>query len=680
VLFGFFLAGMSGAFVFSVLNHAPVFELNDTMALAFIGFGVIGFLLALRESRNPIGWIFLAVGAGFASVGFSEEYIRYTLVTHPRALPGGLYVAWYYNWAWLPFLVSILTFPFLLFPTGRLLSKRWKPVVWVAIACIALGSVAQALNPELETPHVRSPLGLEGAKTVTGAVFGLSFLFIPFLLLASVVSLFLRFRRASQVERQQIKWFAFSGALLLVGITVGLILEQFLNTLTPDAYVGVLLCLPPIAAGIAILKYRLYDIDIVINKAVVNGALAAFITLVYVGIVVGVGSAIGQGDRPNLGLSILATAVVAVAFQPVRERIQRFANRLVYGKRATPYEVLAHFAERMASIYAADELLPQMARILAEGTGAARAEVWLLVGDVLRPEGSWPPGGGASIVGAKRQRAEAASIPGADISLEVQDRGETLGAIGITKPRGEPVTDGDRKLLQDLASQAGLVLRNVKLIEELRASRQRIVSAQDNERRRIERNIHDGAQQQLVALNVKLGLAKTLAKKDREKTDQMLAQLQSETQDALENLRDLARGIYPPLLADQGLSAALHAQARKSAVPVRVESDGVPRFPQEVEAAVYFSVSEALQNVAKYANASRATVRLRSDDGQLDFEVEDDGSGFDPSSTGYGTGLQGIADRLSALGGELDVRSTLGSGTIVVGRLPVRTSKELVHA
>ena len=219
------------------------------------------------------------------------------------------------------------------------------------------------------------------------------------------------------------------------------------------------------------------------------------------------------------------------------------------------------------------------------------------------------------------------------------------------------------------------MLFNVRLIEELRASRQRLVKAQDEERRRLERNIHDGAQQQLVALAVKLRLLEQLVEKDPQKTKALAAQLQAESTDALENLRDLARGIYPPLLADKGLAAALGSQVSKSSTPVVVESDGIGRYPQEIEAAVYFCCLEALQNVSKYAEASTAAVRLSDGAGTLSFEVSDDGRGFDPSKTGYGTGLQGMADRLDALGGSLVVRSTPDQGTTIVGRVPgLRTS------
>jgi hypothetical protein len=243
----------------------------------------------------------------------------------------------------------------------------------------------------------------------------------------------------------------------------------------------------PVAIGMAILKYRLYDIDLVINKTVVYGAMAAFITAVYVAIVVGIGHA--EGSSRNLGLSIAATALVAVGFQPVRERVQRFANRLVYGKRASPYEVLSEFSGGMSHAVATEDLLPRMARIVAEGAGAARADVWLHVGPELVREATWPQGNGqvrtAVPVSAD---GDPVRIDDADAAIPVRHQGELLGVIGVRKSPGEAITPAESKLLQDLASQAGLVLRNVRLIEELKTSRQRLVTAQDEERRRLERD------------------------------------------------------------------------------------------------------------------------------------------------------------------------------------------------
>ena len=257
-----------------------------------------------------------------------------------------------------------------------------------------------------------------------------------------------------------------------------------------------------------------------------------------------------------------------------------------------------------------------------------------------------------------------------------------IGMIaGYTIESGTRTAFSQRRLIE--TQRAELADRNVRLdsalrasldevrrqAEELRASRVRIVVAADVERRRIERNLHDGAQQQLIALAVRLSVAESLAGPNEEQR-RLLAQLKEETQEALENLRDLARGIYPPLLADHGLVSAVESQAKKASLPIHVEAVGVGRYPSEVEAAVYFSVLEALQNVAKYARATEAVVALADDGGTLGFEVRDDGIGFDPQTATHGIGLQGMLDRLQALGGSLEVRSRTGEGTTVIGTVP----------
>jgi signal transduction histidine kinase len=225
------------------------------------------------------------------------------------------------------------------------------------------------------------------------------------------------------------------------------------------------------------------------------------------------------------------------------------------------------------------------------------------------------------------------------------------------------------------------VLKNVGLtaellarLEDLRASRQRLVAAQDEERRRLERNLHDGAQQNLVALKVKLGLAEAFAEKDPARAKVLVGELKDDADEALETLRDLARGIYPPLLADKGLTAALESQARKATLPVEVSADGIGRYPQDVEAALYFCVLEALQNVQKYANAKHVMVRLGDRDGMVTLEVVDDGDGFDPATRPRGSGLTNMSDRLDALGGWVEVQSQPGAGATLRGGIPAATS------
>jgi signal transduction histidine kinase len=259
----------------------------------------------------------------------------------------------------------------------------------------------------------------------------------------------------------------------------------------------------------------------------------------------------------------------------------------------------------------------------------------------------------------------------------VTHQGELLGALAVKKKRGETMRPVEQKLLNDLAGQAGLVLKNVGLnrellarLEDLRASRQRLVTAQDEERRRLERNIHDGAQQHLVALKVKVGLAESLSDKES-RARPILGQLKHEADEAIENLRELARGIYPPLLASEGLGPALRAHARRLTFPLELNVDGIPRLPKETEAAIYFCCTEALQNVTKYAQASHAELRLSREDGLLRFMIADDGQGFNAASVAASSGLQNMRDRVEALGGRLNVTSRPGQGTTVEGELPV---------
>jgi signal transduction histidine kinase len=263
----------------------------------------------------------------------------------------------------------------------------------------------------------------------------------------------------------------------------------------------------------------------------------------------------------------------------------------------------------------------------------------------------------------------------------VHHQGALVGEIAVSKPPGEPLTRTEQALLADLAAQAGPALGNVRLAadlrvqaDELRASRQRIVAAQDQERRRIERDLHDGAQQHLVAMAVNLQLAQELIRTDPGEAEALVAEVRGQASEALGTLRDLARGIYPPALAEHGLGAALEGHITKIIPMARLESDATAaarRYAPEVEAAAYFCVLEALQNCAKHAPQASVRVCLDALPANLTFEVTDDGPGFEPAQAHTGTGLQGMADRLAAMGGSLAIRSAPGQGTTVAGTLPI---------
>jgi signal transduction histidine kinase len=688
VSWGLWIAGLVvflATETFRFVSHEP-FHANDfSEPFAFASIGVVGLIVALHQPRNAIGWIYLTVWIGAAGIfAGMQEYAYWAETSHPDA-PGGSVATWFVNWAWVPIFVLLLTYPFMLFPDGHLPSRRWRPVAWAIAIAGALWSVTfaldntsdytDALNHPILNPYAPAPPTplLDGARLIV------SFVLLG-LMAATIVSLVLRYRSAKGDQREQIRWLLFAGAVTLVWFALPV--NHGVGGWV-DFVQGMVLTLIPISVGVAILKYRLYDIDVVISRTVVYVTLAAFITLVYVAVVVVLGGLIGAADD-SLGLSIVATAIVAVAFQPVRQRVQRVANRFVYGERATPYEVLSRFSDRVAGTYATEDVLPRTARVIAEGTGAERAEVWLRIGDELVVGGAWPTNGEDRR--AVPLDAEGAFLlAGADRTVPVRYHDELLGAIAVAKPSGQVLSPAEDKLLTDLSSQAGVVLSNVRLTAdlevrldqiarqaaELRASRQRIVAAQDAERRRLERNIHDGAQQHLVALAVKLRLTRGLVRTDPGHARAMLEELRGEIGLALDTLNALSLGIYPPLLEEQGIAPALAAQYLRTSLPVRLDAKGLRRYPIETEAAVYFCCLEALQNAAKYSHASAITIVLRHEADAVGFTVADDGVGFTTEADGSGTGMQGMRDRIAVLGGDVSIESSPGVGTTVRGRVPV---------
>jgi signal transduction histidine kinase len=661
-------------------------------SVSTVAYATLGALI-VRRVRNPIGWLLLAAGVSLGLMGLINGYAMLGITTHPGAVPAPRQVGAVSEWLFFP-VVAALACAFLLFPTGTLLSRRWRPVVVLNFLATGLLMIGFILVPRLvglpapggvslvyQNPFGVPAVGHALSWTPISNLNSLTLLSLPFFA-AGALSLVLRYRAGDGELRRQINWVALTGAVFalvqLVAIA-GILADHGQEppitgaAYAASAFIGLLGF--PAAITVGILKYRLYEIDVIINRAVVYGLVSAGLTAVYAGIVLGVGTLAGQQNSPLL--TIAAAVAVALLFQPARQRARRVANRLVYGERATPYQVLSDIADDMAGQLDYDKAVAKMVTVLAGATGAVRAEAWIRVGPELRPVTIWPDGSSPPDALPLADGADLPDFEAASRAVAVRHGDELLGALALLKPRSEPLTQAEDKLLQHLASQAGLVFRNGRLtaelqatIEELRASRRRLVEAQDEERRKIERNLHDGAQQQLVALSIQLGLLEQSAG-DAASVRELTPELQKSARAALDDLRALARGIYPPLLADQGLVHALQAQARKTVVPVTIEADGIERYPQDVEATVYFCALEALQNVAKYADASRADVCLSCFGESLQFTITDDGTGFDTAAARHGTGLQGMADRLAALGGTLHLRSQPGHGTTVSGRLPV---------
>ncbi|MDP9234724.1 MAG: histidine kinase, partial [Actinomycetota bacterium] len=650
---------------------------QELFVLAMFTFPVVGILILSRRPGHTIGWICLATGFVWGLDGTLSSYANSMV----KSAPGpAAYAATIDSFLWLPAIGLIGIYLILLFPEGHVPSPRWRILTRLSAITIVGASLGVLFaSPTLADggfPQLANPWHIAGFGGLFGILQALIILF-PLEILAAMVGAVSRFRRSKGRDRLQLKWLtagAAAVALIYLLAMIGSLGFGSGNSAADPIWIQLLedaalfsFALIPAAIGIAILKHRLYDIDIVINKTLVFGSLAAFITAVYVAIVVGIGSAIGQGSKPNLGLSILATAVVAVAFQPVRERVQRFANRLVYGKRFTPYEVLSRFAQTIASSYGTEELLPRTAETLRDATGASWSCVWLLVNDRLVPAAVSPAEDRAPIHDRDLTSGGTPSVPG-ERSAPIVDAGELLGALTISKSE-DAVVPADQELLDNLASQAGQIVRNALLTadlrarlqqlseqsQELRRSRQRIVAAQDDERRALERNIHDGAQQHLVALAVKLKLTKSLVTKAPERATTMLSQLRGEVGDTLTALRELASGIYPAALEEGGVALALEQQVRDFPVDTTIDTDGMGRYPIESEATVYFCCLEALQNIGKYARAQRAIVTLRDDGEAISFSVRDDGVGFDPATTAWGSGLRNISDRVAASRGSVEV-------------------------
>jgi len=608
---------------------------------AVIAWGIAGALVGHRRPENPIGLL----------LAFESFLIGYAALTDQvaRSLPGSAFEA--FNADIQGYLVPMLLagpLILLLFPDGRPPSRRWNFVPWLFAISMVTGVIGLGLAPEqsISWSTTASALATTAAFTGLGGA------------ALAVVSVIVRFRRSRGTERAQMRWLAIVaaiGAICFAGAFASAVFlgeENLANAVFFTLWLLDLAIGLPAAIGISVLRYRLWELDVVVKKTVV----ALILTLVIgvpVLLLLAASSQLLIWAVPNAIYTLVGGVALGILVVPIVRLARRIAKRIAFGKRATPYEVLTAFGERMGETYSTEDVLPRMAQLLASATGAKSARVLLRIGGELREEASTGEGS-----------AEENLVP-------VVFEGEDLGAIAATFPASDPIDDSKRRLMENLAAQAGLVLRNVKLIEELRASRQRLVAAQDEERRKIERNIHDGAQQQLVALSVQLKLLGAMVERDPAKARALADDLGQASTQALEDLRDLARGIYPPLLADRGLATALESQARKAAVPTTVETDGIGRYPQEVESAIYFCALEALNNVAKYAGATSAEVQLAKEGGHLTFQVRDDGAGFDVDARKHGTGLQGMADRLDAIGGTLEIRSTPGSGTSVMGRVRV---------
>jgi class 3 adenylate cyclase len=450
---------------------APVIQAIEV--IGFLGAPILGGVIASHRPENPYGWLWCAIGLSLGVTFLAVGYGAYTLVVEPGALPGGVAAAWL-SGVMTAVDLALLPFAFLLFPDGRLPSRRWRLVAWTAALAGAAYVVLVAVEPGpiYDFPFVDNPVRLGGTPgglvawlfaSETADVVALA-LFLGLTL--SAVSLVGRLRRARGQERQQLKWLAVV-SIAFLGFFLAKLFVPWESRLLDAVALALLFTAMYAAIGIAVLRHRLYDIDLLLTRTVAYGLLTAAFTAVYLLIVVGIGTLVGSQGKQNLFLSVAATGVIAVAFQPARDRSRRLANRLVYGRRATPYEVLSSFSRDVAGA-SSDDSVQRMARLVVEATGARQATVWLSLGEVLQPQARWPRDAPlpepVPLHGRGVDEALAAT-QATSVSFPVGHGEELLGALTVTISPAEPLTVAGEKLIADLATQTGLGLRFQRLKE-----------------------------------------------------------------------------------------------------------------------------------------------------------------------------------------------------------------------
>lgn len=646
------------------------------MAVVFPVFAGVGALILSRRPGNVLGWLLSLEGASAAlfANGLGYGYVHLAAFGHTGGWPAGGWVAW------LTQIVNDVGFSLgflllLLFPTGRPPSPRWWPVVWGGVSLAVLAGLADTLKPGPMDffPDLSNPAGASGALgSLASAVSNTVQAGVLVCWLAAVGSVFGRLRTTRGVERQQLKWFAYAASLLAAGVVFAIGAPVWLpvlgldpshvpgpvafviNVLWPLAVVAI-----PVSIGVAILRYRLYDIDLLINRTLVYGALVATILGIYV-LVVGYSGLLFQA-RGDLA-SLLAAGLAAVLFQPLRERLQVGVNRLLYGQRDEPYTVLSRLGQRLETALAPEAMLPTIVETVRE---ALKLPYVALA--VRSAEGE--------------QLAAHAGMPTAvALRVELPYQQDVVGALllGARGP-GETFSSADHRLLEDLARQAGVAVHAATLTVELQRARERLVAAREEERRRLHRDLHDDLGPLLASLGLQLAAVRNAL--GHEPALQMrVAALKQQTQAAVENVRRLVDGLRPPALDELGLVEALAQLAAgwsELAAGPRVALEAptrLPALPAAVEVAAYRIASEALTNSLRHAGATACAVRLtvleEDEPAWLEIEVADDGTGFGPGRR-RGTGVRSMHERAEELGGTCVVEARPGGGTLVVARLPL---------
>jgi two-component system, NarL family, sensor kinase len=636
-----------------------------------ITYCMVGALVASRHPHNPIGWIFCAVGFLSALNMLSAGYILYDqLVFRTETLPGAEFLHWLSTWIWIPSVLLPVTFVLLLFPDGKLLSKRWRPVAWAAGLGIAAYTFSTAFYPTSQEAMwiMRfNPNGYARTEEINNAL-----MIVPTPLLfvgifGSIASIVVRFRKATGIERAQLKWLAVAGGMVVVGNILGGIpwLIWGDNPTTLELWIvvtGISLVNIVLATGIAILRYRLWDIDILINRTLVYGLLTGLVIVLYVVIVGSIGTLLQTGG--SLLVSLLGTGIVAISFQPLRERLQRGVNRLMYGERDNPYAVLGRLSERLEIVAAAQSVLPTIVETVADALKLPYVAITLKEGELF------------TIAAAYTRPSSPERNPHTSTEiLPLVYQSISIGQL-ILAPRvhGEPFSQIDRQLLETIARQAGIAAYNVRLAQDLQRSRERLVTTREEERRRLRRDLHDGLGPVLASLSFKLDAIHNQADRDVNAVKKMTTEVKTQMQNALSDIRRIAYNLRPPALDELGLVGALEAyiasQNQVQGLQITLEApNDTPPLPAAVEVAAYRIALEAMTNVSRHALAEHCSVRI-SFPGDLCLKIIDDGQGL-PNGVPAGVGLTSMRERAEELGGTCIATALPMRGTEVVARLPI---------
>jgi two-component system NarL family sensor kinase len=616
-------------------------------ALAFpLGYATIGLVLGLRRPANPIGWLYAASGLVWALVIPFLPWVD-QLVRDHRPLPLAVQLAVAAREVvWAPGRVLGITLPFLLLPDGRLRSRRWRVVAAAAVASVAMAVVGGSLTPgrtdNVPIP-VDNPFGLGGvAGTVAMAVTFTGLVLYAVSLVATLVCLVLRFRASRGVERQQLRWVA-AGATVAVFVLMPLPVPGR----PPVVLVYVAVLCVPASVAVAVLRYRLWDLDRLISRALVYGLLTAGGIGLYVGVVRLADTLLRQ--RVGLAGSLLATAVIAVAFAPARDRLQRLADRRLYGERHDPVRAVARLGERLRGTPG------------GEPGGDGLAEVLRGVCEALRLPFASLHAGQLQVACVGRP-----GVPSESVAL--QHGGQPVGALVVGVRSGEQTLGAaDRRVLGLLAAPVAVALHAVLLSQELQRSRERLVAAREEERRRLRRDLHDGLGPTLTAVTLKADAARSALATQPDRTEALLAGLRADAKQAIGDLRRVIYDLRPAALDELGLLGALREQVDRfdrDRVATTLQVPAVlPPLPAAVEVATLRIVTEALTNIARHAHARHATITLAVD-GELCIEVRDDGATGAEQAWRPGVGLQSMAERAAEVGGTLQAGPTPTGGRV----------------